>query len=108
MSSGFSSLMKLIVSQAVSSVSPGKPMTALAMVINPSFCAVFKVLPHFQYVLAVHRERVVVEGKLTFTILVVQRLYFVDYVFWATHAVASAEHADCAAEVAPVNASSAC
>ena len=37
---GFSSLMKFIVSQAVSSVSHGKPCTVLATVIKPRSCAV--------------------------------------------------------------------
>ena len=44
---------------------------------------------------------------LVYAIFVVDKLHFVDDVFGASHAVASAKHAHCAAEVTPIDAAAA-
>ena len=62
---------------------------------------------HFYGVVAVDCECVVVEGELAFAVLFVEHLHFVYDVFGVAYAVSSAEHAYGAAEVAPLDASSA-
>ena len=67
----------------------------------------FDVCAHFECVVAVDGECVVVEGELAFAVFVVEHFHFVDDFFGAAYSVSSAEHAYGAAEVAPLHASAA-
>jgi hypothetical protein len=57
--------------------------------------------------LAIYRKRVVVECELAFAVLAMEHFHFVYHVFGISYTVASAEHAYGAAEITPLNASTA-
>ncbi len=63
-----------------------------------------KFITDFYNSIAVNAKCVIIEGDLVNAIFIVDKLHFINHIFGASHAVASSEHAYCAAEVTPKNA----